>query len=76
MVVKIVLAYCTSSWMDLLGAGVRRRLPGIFCLTNIMGTLVGALALQSVAFVAIPTCTLIWLVIVLGSELGIRSSWG
>jgi hypothetical protein len=48
----------------------------MFCLTDMTATLVGALALRSAAFVAIPTCALIWSVIVLGSELGIRSSWG
>jgi hypothetical protein len=48
----------------------------MFCQTDMMAILVGALALRSAAFVAIPTCALIWLVIVLGSELGIRSSWG
>jgi hypothetical protein len=62
--------------MELLGAGVRRRLLVIFCLTNMMATLVGVLALWSIAFITIPTCALIWLVIVLGLELGIRSSWG
>jgi hypothetical protein len=61
--------------MELLGARVRRRLLVMFCLTDMMATLVRALALGSTVFIAIPTCTLIWLVIVLGSELGIRSSW-
>jgi hypothetical protein len=59
--------------MELLGTGVRRRFPVMFCLSDMMVMLVRVLALQSVAFVAIPTCTLIWLVIVLGTELGIRS---
>jgi hypothetical protein len=40
-----------------------------------MATLVGALALQSAAFIAIPTYALIWLVIILGLELRIRGSW-
>jgi hypothetical protein len=62
--------------MEVLGAGVRRRLPVMLCLTDMMVTLVGALALRSAAFVAIPTYALIWSVIVLGLELGIRSSWG
>jgi hypothetical protein len=76
MVAKIVSAYCRSSGMEVLGARVRRRLLVIFCLTDIMVTLVEALALLSMAFIAIPTCALIWLVIVLGLELAIRSSWG
>jgi hypothetical protein len=75
MAVEIVLAYYRSSWMELLGARVRRRLLVMFCLTNMMATLVRALALQSAAFVTIPTYALIWLLIILGSELGIRSSW-
>jgi hypothetical protein len=76
MVVEMVSAYHRSSWMEVLGAGVRRRLLVMFSQTNMMATLVGALALQSAAFVAIPSCALMWLVIVLGSELGIRSCCG
>jgi hypothetical protein len=45
MVVEMVLAYCKSSLMQLLGAGVRRRLLVMFCLTDMMVILVGVLAL-------------------------------